>query len=145
MGELVVNTQFANVTMQLYYGRRSANSAALQYFMGEKTLIRSQARGRVFTSRQSHCAAALDPITWVTRIGVNTTAFGLTLCFSAIPLSRFPLEMSRFFCVFRVGKMRSMCSAQRQMEPGGNQLSVLGKDNSLCKMLYFACLLSCDL
>ena len=47
-------------------------------------------------------------------IGVNTTAFGrkLTL-FSAIPLFTF-----RFFVVeyFELGKMRSIRSAQRQVE-----------------------------
>ena len=31
--------------------------------------------------------------------------------------------------------MRSMHSAQRQVEPAGNQLLVLGKANSLCKIV----------
>ena len=88
-----------------------------------------------------------------TFIGVNSTAFGrkLTLFCSAIPLSRFPLKMSRFFAYFELGKMRSMRSAQRQVELRlvGNQLPVFGKANSLCKMVKccvfcpcgFACLL----
>ena len=50
-----------------------------------------------------------------TYIGDNTTAFRrkLTL-FSAIPLSRFSLQMPRFFAYFEFGKMRSidtLCSA----------------------------------
>ena len=57
--------------------------------------------------------------------------------FSAIPLSRFSLKMSRLFCVFRVGKMRSMSSAQHKAELRrlGYQLPVLGKTNSLCKIV----------
>ena len=54
--------------------------------------------------------------------------------FSAIPLSRFSLKMSRFlFAYFELGKMRS---AQRQVELRrlGNQLPVLGKANSLCEV-----------
>ena len=72
------------------------------------------------------------------RIGVNSSAFGrkLTL-FSAIPLSRFSLKMSRFLGVFPVGKMHSMRSFQRQVELRrlGNQLPVLGKANSLFKLV----------
>ena len=47
--------------------------------------------------------------------------------------------------------MRSMHSAQRKVELRrlGNQLPVLGKANSFCKIVklwgFFACLLSCDL
>ena len=46
--------------------------------------------------------------------------------------------MARFFvCVFRVGKMRLRHSAQRQVELRrlGNQLPVLGKANSLWKIV----------
>ena len=57
--------------------------------------------------------------------------------FSAIPLSRFSLKMSRFFCVFGVGKMRSMHSAQSKVELRrlGNHLPVLGKANLFCKVV----------
>ena len=72
------------------------------------------------------------------HIGVNSTAFGrkLTL-FSAIPLSRFSLKMSRLFSYFELEKMRSMRSVQRQVELRrlDNQLPVLGKPNSLCKIV----------
>ena len=61
--------------------------------------------------------------------------------FSVIPLSRFSLKMSRFFCVgyFEMEKMRFMHSAQRKVELRrlGNQLPVLGKANSLCKIVKF--------
>ena len=72
-------------------------------------------------------------------IGVNIAAFGrkITL-FCAIPLSRFSLKMSRFFfAYFELEKMRSMRSAQRQVELRrlGNQLTVLGKANSLGKIV----------
>ena len=68
-------------------------------------------------------------------IGVNITAFGrkLTL-FSAIPLSRFSLRMSRFFWYLELEKMRSVRSDRRQVELG-NKLPVLGKANSLCKIV----------
>ena len=57
-------------------------------------------------------------------IGVNITAFGrkLTL-FSAIPLSRFSLKMSRFFACFELEKMHSTRSAQttrRGRQPASN-------------------------
>ena len=71
-------------------------------------------------------------------IGVDSTAFGrkLTL-YSAIPLSRFSLKMSRFFGVFQVEKMHSMRSFQRQVKLRrlGNQLPVLDKANSLFKLV----------
>ena len=65
--------------------------------------------------------------------GVNSRFF-----FSPIPLSRFSLKMSRFFCIFRDGKMRSF---QRQVELRrlGNQLPVLGKANSHCKVVKMLC------
>ena len=73
-------------------------------------------------------------------IGVNITAFGrkLTL-FRAIPLSRFSLKMSR---LFQVGKMPSVRSVQRQVELRrlDNQLPVLGKANSLCKIVILCVL-----
>ena len=61
----------------------------------------------------------------------------LTLFFSAIPLSRFSLKMTRFFCVFRVEKTRPMRSFQRQVELRrlGNHIPVLGKANSLCTIV----------
>ena len=80
-------------------------------------------------------------------IGVNSTAFGRKVTLgSATPFSRFSLKMSRFFAYFELEKMRSMRSAQRQVELRrlGNQLPVLGKANSLCKIVNlhvcFACL-----
>ena len=65
-------------------------------------------------------------------IGVNITAFGrkLTL-FTAIPLSRFSLKMSRFFACFELEKMHSMLSAGGV----GNQLPMLGKGNSFGKFI----------
>ena len=54
----------------------------------------------------------------------------LTL-FSAIPLSRFSLKMSRFFAYFVLKKMRFMCSAGREVELGRLSNPVLGKANSL--------------
>ena len=64
--------------------------------------------------------------------------------FSAIPLSRFSLKMSCFFGKFPVGKMHPMPSFQRQVELRrlGNQLPVLGKANSLFKLVkcYVFCL-----
>ena len=50
--------------------------------------------------------------------------------FSAIPLPRFSLKMSRFFAYFELEKMRSM---QRQVEVRrlGNRLPVLGKGTSM--------------
>ena len=63
--------------------------------------------------------------------GVNSRLF------SAIPLSCFSLKMSRFFfAYFELEKMRSMRSAQRQVElrRPGNQLPLLGKANSLCEV-----------
>ena len=95
----------------------------------------------------------------ISSICVNNTAFRRKLpLFSAIQLYRFSLKMSRFFCVFLVEKkaLYALCqriysyyiffdSAQRQLELRrvGNQLPVLGKANSLCKIvkLCFACLL----
>ena len=71
-------------------------------------------------------------------IGVNITAFGLnSRFFSAIPLSRFSLKMSRLFAYFGLKKMRSMRSAQRRVELRrlGNQLPVLGKANSVCEIV----------
>ena len=63
--------------------------------------------------------------------------------FSAIPLSRFSLKMSRFFAYFELGKMHSMRSVQHQVELRrlGNQLPVLGKANSLCKVVKMLCVL----
>ena len=78
----------------------------------------------------------------VVSIGVNTTAFGrkLTL-FSAIPLCRFSLKMSRFFAYLELEKMRSMHSAQRKVELTrlGNQLPVLDKANSFCNIIVKLC------
>ena len=64
-------------------------------------------------------------------IGVNTTAFG---CKLTVFLA--PSRLSRFFCVFRFEKMRSMRSSQGQVELRqlGNQLPVLDKANSLCEV-----------
>ena len=66
------------------------------------------------------------------RIGVNITDFGrkLTL-FSAIPLSPFSLKMSPFFAHFELEK-NALYSASSGL---GNQLSVLSKANSLCKIV----------
>ena len=75
----------------------------------------------------------------VCGIGVKINAFGRNLkLFRAIPLSLFSLKMSRFFLAyFELEKMRSMLSAQRQVERRrlGNQRPVLDKANSLCKMV----------
>ena len=67
-------------------------------------------------------------------IGVNIT--GHTL----LAPSRFPafhLKCPTYFAYFELEKMRSMRSAQRQVElrRPGNQLPVLGKANSLCKIV----------
>ena len=76
-------------------------------------------------------------VIFMVSIGINSTAFGrkLTLFFSAIPLSRFSLKMSRFFfAYFEFEKKPLMCSAQCQVELRrlSNQLPVLCKANSLC-------------
>ena len=56
----------------------------------------------------------------------HITTFGrkLTL-FSAIPLSRFSLQMSRFFCVFRAGKnaLYALCSASNGTQTTGQPCS----------------------
>ena len=68
----------------------------------------------------------------VPLLGVNSRFY------SAIPFSCFSLKMSRFFwAYFRVRKMHSMRSFQRQVELRrlGNQLPVLGKANSLFKLV----------
>ena len=72
-------------------------------------------------------------------IGVNITAFGRKLMLFLAP-SRFPafhLKCPAFFAYFQLEKMRSMRSAQCQVELRrlGNQLPVLGKANSLCKIV----------
>ena len=68
--------------------------------------------------------------------GVNITAFGrkLTL-FSAIPLSRFSLKMSRFFAYFKLEKnalyarCSASCGTQTTRQPA----------NSLCKIFKLRC------
>ena len=69
-------------------------------------------------------------------IGVNITAFERKLKLFLAP-SRFSLKMSRFFAYFQLEKKRSMRSAQCQVELRrlDNQLPVLGKANSLCKIV----------
>ena len=73
-------------------------------------------------------------------IGVNSTAFGRKpRFFRAIPLSRFSLKMSRFFfAYFELENMRPAQSAQCQVELWrlGNQLPVLDKANSPCKIVF---------
>ena len=86
-----------------------------------------------------HPSVHSQPMSLIGVNSVNITACWckLTLFFSAIPLSRFSLKMSRFFWYFELVKMRRMRSAQRQVELRrlGNQLPVLGKASSLCKIL----------
>ena len=56
-----------------------------------------------------------------------------------LPPSRFSLKMSRFFVYFELEKMRSMRSAQLQVELRrlGNQLPVLGKGTSMILKVCF--------
>ena len=60
--------------------------------------------------------------------------------FSAIPLSRYSLNMSRYLTL---EKMRSSHSAQRKVELRrlGNRLPLLGKAFSFCKILSCVCCL----
>ena len=70
-------------------------------------------------------------------IGVNITAFGRKLTLFLEP-SRFSLKnVLFFFAYFELEKMRPVRSAQRQVELRrlGNQLPVLNKVNSLCKIV----------
>ena len=87
--------------------------------------------GPMYSNLVSHLLFVLEMFsicrTKQIRIGINSTAFGRKLT-SAIPFSR-------FFGVFRVGKM--MRSFQRPVELGrlGNELPVLGKANPLFKLV----------
>ena len=100
----------------------------------------TQRLGHARTITQRICDDSIVMMTYVSTLplsGVNSS-----FC-SAIPLSRFPLKRSRFFAYFELEKMRCMRSAQRQVELTrlGNQFPMLGKSNSLCKIVKMLCVL----
>ena len=104
------------------------------------------------TRHDSYVIIEIDAFSYLNVIGVNSLPLsGVNSRFLAP--SRFPafhLKCPAFLAYFELEKMHSMRSFQRQVELRrlGNQLPVLGKANSLFKLVkccVFSCLLSCDL
>ena len=94
---------------------------------------------KISYARIQYCVGIFSPKTPTSYVSTLLLS-GINSCF--LTPSRFSPKMSRFFCVFELVKMRSMRSAQRQVELRqlGNQLPVLRKANSFSKIVCVFCL-----